>query len=103
MLKFKNGDLEKPRSYMRIYDGDDLIRDFAICINPEGTIGAYDLVNDKFYEMTDCVVIQEGDYTKIYTKPEYEAICNLIFDPITGGQIIYTGEQYIDTGVKPDI
>lgn len=96
MLAFKNGDIENPKPWIQIYDGNELIRDFVVCRNPEGKIGVYDRVHDKFYELTNCVVVQEGDYTRIYTNIEYEATSNLSFDPDTGG-------QYIDTGVIPDI
>lgn len=33
----------------RIYDGNTLVRDFIPCIDPNGNIGLYDLVNKKFY------------------------------------------------------
>lgn len=33
----------------QIYDNDILVRDFVPCINPDGIVGAYDMVGKKFY------------------------------------------------------
>lgn len=44
------GDFAKCRMYsLQLYDNDTLVRDFVPCINPNGNIGLYDLVNKKFY------------------------------------------------------
>lgn len=95
MLTLKKGDLDKPRSYMRIYDGEKLIHDFVICRNPEGKIGVYDLVNDKFLEFYNCVEVREGDRIILYTESEYANSISLDYYPMIG-------DMYIDTGIKPD-
>ncbi len=34
----------------QIYTGDSLVADYVPCIDPNGDVGLYDLVNDKFYK-----------------------------------------------------
>ncbi len=34
---------------LSIYDNETLIRDYVPCINPNGTVGLYDLINAQFY------------------------------------------------------
>lgn len=35
--------------YFKVWDGDDLVRHFIPCIDPNNVIGMYDTVNDVFY------------------------------------------------------
>lgn len=70
MLTFGPGNTENPRSFMTIYEGDKVIRDFVVCRNPEGVIGVYDRVSEKFLPFDNCVEIQIGDYTHVFTPEE---------------------------------
>ena len=36
--------------FLKIYEGKEIVRDFIPCINPEGVVGMYDLVESKFYK-----------------------------------------------------
>lgn len=77
--------------FLRILDGDALIRDFIPCRNPSGEAGLYDLVEGEFYGNAGTGVFFGGppkiDLPESYTQLEY---------------IQSNGQQYIDTGITPD-
>lgn len=76
--------------YFRIYDNDVLVRDYVPCMNPDGEIGLYDVVNDQFYGNSGTGVFYGTVSRKLpdgYTQVEY---------------IESSGTQYIDTGFVPD-
>lgn len=46
------GETSNFKGYMyscKLYDNDNLVRDFIPCINPNNDVGAYDIVNGVFY------------------------------------------------------
>lgn len=70
--------------YCSIYDNDTLIRQYVPCINPDGEVGLYDLVNSKFYGDAAGVGFTAG--------PELTELEWIESD----------GSQYIDTGFVPN-
>lgn len=68
MLIFKPSNEESPRSFMKIYDGETLIRDFVVCRNPEGKIGMFDRVSNCFVEFTNVIDLQFDGIT--YLLPD---------------------------------
>lgn len=75
----------------KIYDNGELIRDCIPCIDPSGTVGIYDAVDEKFYGNAGTGVFLAGPpratLPEGYTQLEY---------------IQSSGTQYIDTGFRPN-
>jgi len=82
----------------KIYDGENLVRDFIPCYKKEGNVtGLYDIVNDVFYPnqgtgnfnvgpiKENIINASQGNLPSLYQQVEY---------------IESTGTQYIDTGVQ---
>ena len=46
--------------YCKIYENDNLIRDFVPCINPSNEVGLYDIINNKFYGNDGTGILQSG-------------------------------------------
>lgn len=75
----------------QIYDNGTLVRDYVPCIDPDGNVGLYDLVNGTFYGNagTGSFIAHEIEIRELpegYTQAEY---------------IESSGTQYIDTGFRP--
>lgn len=77
--------------YMRLYSNGSLIRDYVPCINPSGEAGLYDTVNGAFYGNAGSGSFLSApvpaDLPEGYTQVEY---------------IQSDGNQYVDTGFKPN-
>lgn len=76
--------------YCKIYDRDNLIRDYIPCINPSGEAGLYDLVYGVFYGNAGSGVFAVG--RNVYSEDE---ITKLEY-------VESTGAQYVDTEFKPN-
>lgn len=77
--------------FLKIYDGESLIRDYVPCISPAGAVGLYDLVDGKFYGNSGTGVFYAGP--PVVTLPEGYT------------QLMYlesSGTQYINTGFTPN-
>lgn len=75
----------------QIYDNGLLVRDFVPCIDPEGTVGLYDLAGGTFYGNSGT-----GAFTAGYTP-------KLLPDGSTELEWIQSdGNQYIDTDFVPN-
>ena len=78
--------------FLKIFDGESLIRDFIPCQKSDGTVGLWDDVNSVFYGNAGTGTFTAGPIIAIaadkseITKLEY---------------IQSSGTQYIDTGFKP--
>lgn len=68
----------------QIWDNGTLVRQYAPCINPDGEVGLYDVVEGKFYGNAGTGTFVAGDEL---LEVEY---------------IESTGAQYIDTGFVPN-
>ena len=68
----------------KIYDNDTLVRDFVPCINPDGEVGMYDVLNGVFYA-------NAGTGVFLYGHPLVEAFVEYIDSD---------DHVYIDTGFK---
>ena len=51
---------------MRIYDGNQMVRNFVPCKNPAGTLGLYDLVENKFYSNAGSGAFTSGAFVSKY-------------------------------------
>ena len=79
----------------QIYDNDVLIRDFVPVISVNNIYGLFDKINNKFYpSATDNFIGGDIVLSKLQTKeaPKYTRL----------EYIESTGNQYIDTGFKPN-
>lgn len=77
--------------FLKIHDGETLIRDYVPCISPAGAVGLYDLVGDKFYGNSGTGAFFAGP--RKVTLP----------DGYTQVEYIKSNEaQYIDSGVPGD-
>lgn len=71
-----------------IYVADVLVRDFKPCINPDGKVGLYDLINGKFYANAGTGVFTAGPEI---TQPSNDAIyvkINDVWKQIDGIKIL---------------
>ena len=76
--------------FLKIFDGESLIRDFVPCINGSGEVGLYDLVEKQFYGNAGTGAFTAGPVIAIAaSEPEITEI----------EYIQSSGTQYIDTGV----
>lgn len=88
----------------KIYDGENLVRDYVPCTNAGGTAGLYDLVNNTFEESDSTTALIAGDTYKGIARQIKKAYISI------GGGTKYkeveyiesSGTQYIDTGFKPN-
>lgn len=79
----------------KLYDNNELVRNFIPCKNASGTIGLYDKVEGKFYANKASTAFESGaavspivrDLPSGYTQVEY---------------LESSGTQYIDTGFIPN-
>lgn len=96
----------------KIYDNGTLIRDFVPCKNASGTIGLYDMANNKFYanagtgtftvgpEVTGDGVARKGK--AMYVGAENTEKRNLPSGYTQVGYLVMTGTQYVDLEFKPN-
>lgn len=92
----------KIKSY-KLYNGSTLVRDLVPCINASGEAGMYDLVGNQFYGNAGTGVFKYklGDKGLYVGVPTFEKV-NLP-DGYTQVEYIQSnGEQYINTGLKPN-
>ena len=55
---------------LKIYEKDNLVRDFKLCMNKNGTVGVYDFVSEKFFELDGV------ENYKIKEETETKTQCN---------------------------
>lgn len=114
-----------PFTNIKIWDKDELVRDFKLCKNPEGLIGYYDFVSEKFFVLDGCdrkgfAFMKKREFMKLleaYDDDLTIMIPNIDWTPfdkqlemievksISQGVNEYDGclfiDSYIDTGVLP--
>lgn len=77
----------------QIYDNGTLIRDYVPCMNANGIVGLYDLVNNEFYTNAGTGNFIGGNLISARSLPSgYKQVPYLAC----------TGTQYFDTGFKPN-
>lgn len=91
-----NGSADSQRGKMavyscQLYDNGSLIRKFIPCINPDGEVGLYDMVNSKFYGNAGTGIFFAGP-PRVRLPSGYKQL----------EYIQSSGTQYVDTGFKPN-
>lgn len=88
------------QSFVRIYDGDVLVRDFELRKSPDGRWFTHERIKNKSLEFDNMIQVEVGQgSTILYEKKAYE-------DKLRNGSMMYidTGynpTMYIDTGYNP--
>lgn len=94
----------------QVWDNDILIRDYVPCVNIDGAVGLYDMVNNIFYSNAGAGVFVAGPgYKGVARKIKKGYLGESNFKPKSlpqgYSQIEYlesSGTQYINTQIKPN-